>query len=236
MRKVDMIPQTLVLLALAAPPLTLTAAEEPLTYDRVSLGYGASREVENDTLVAVLYAQREGGDTARLADEVNKAVTKALERAKQVEGVKVQTLDYHTSPVYQQQNIAGWRVTQSLRLESQDAGRLGRLVGDLQKDLAVQSVSYTVSPAQRRTAEDALIGEAVQGFEKRAALVASQLGRSSYRLVSLEVDTGGGAVPRPVMLQARGMAIAAEAAPPAFDAGTQTLTVTVRGTVELQRP
>ena len=236
MRKAHMIAQTLALLTLAAPPVASTAADEPLTYDRVSLAYGASREVENDTLVAVLYAQREGGDAARLADEVNKVMTKALERAKQVEGVKVQTLEYHTSPIYQQQNIAGWRVSQSLRLESQDAGRLGRLVGDLQKELAVQSVSYTVSPAQRRTAEDALIGEAVQGFEKRATLLAAQLGRSGYRIVSLEVDTGGGAVPRPAMLQARGMAMVAEAAPPALEAGTQTLAVTVRGTVELQRP
>jgi predicted secreted protein len=232
-----MIAQTLAVLALAASTGSPALADEPLTYDRVTIAYTATRDVDNDTLVAVLYAQREGGDTARLADEVNRAIARAVERARQVEGVKVQTLDYQTSPVYQQASIVGWRVSQSLRIESQDAARLGKLIAELQKDLAVQSVGYAVSPAARRSAEDGLIGEAVEGFEKRAALVAARLGRNGYRLVSVDVDTSGeGLVPRPMRMQARGMALAADAAPPALEAGTQSLSVTIQGTVELNRP
>jgi predicted secreted protein len=237
MKTSNMIAQTLAVVALAAAAGSPATADAPLTFDRVTLAYTATRDVDNDTLVAVLYAQREGGDTARLADEVNRAIAHAVERARQVEGVKVQTLDYQTSPVYQQASIVGWRVSQSLRLESQDAARLGKLIGELQKDLAVQSVGYAVSPATRRSAEDGLIGEAVEGFEKRAALVAARLGRNGYRLVSVDVDTSGeGMVPRPMRMQARGMALAADAVPPALEAGTQSLSVTVQGTVELNRP
>lgn len=237
MRQAPMIAQTLAALTLAAAASPTALADEPLTYDRITLAYTATRDVDNDTLVAVLYAEREGGDTARLADEVNRTVARAVERARQVEGVKVQTLDYHTSPVYQQASIVAWRVNQSVRLESQDAARLGKLIGELQKDLAVQSVGYAVSPAARRNAEDGLIGEAVEGFEKRAGLVAARLGRNGYRLVSVDVDTSGeGPVPRPMRMQARGVALAADAAPPALEAGTQSLSVTVQGTVELNRP
>ena len=231
-----MIAQLPVLVALLLTTPGAAEADTPLTYDRVSLAYTASRDVENDTLVAILFAQREGGETTRLADEVNRAITRAIERAKQVQGVKVQTLDYHTSPVYQQQSVVGWRVQQSLRLESRDAAQLGNLVGELQKELAVQSIGYAVSPEQRTAAEEALIGEAVAGFEKRAALVAGRLGRPSYRLVDLSVEAGGEVSPRPMMMRGAPMAMMAEAAPPALEAGTRTIEVTVRGTVELQRP
>ena len=47
------------------------ADDKPLTYDRISLQAGASAEVGNDILVAVLFAQREGDNAQELAAEVN---------------------------------------------------------------------------------------------------------------------------------------------------------------------
>jgi predicted secreted protein len=231
-----MIPHLLAGLVLLGQAVQAEPACEPLTYDRVTLSASATREVQNDTLVGVLAAQREGGDPRRVADEVNQAVRSALERARQVEGVKVQTLDYHTSPVYREQQVVGWRTSQALRVESRDAAALGSLLAELQRSLVIQSIGYAVSPERRREVEEELIRESVNAFGKRAALVAVELGRPGYRLVALEVDTGGVEPPRPFALGARAAAMPAEIAAPALEAGTQTVTATARGTVEMARP
>ena len=67
----------LLILSISISSIQAVADETPLTYDRVRLSGTASSEVANDTLVAVLYAQREGQDAAPLAGEVNAAVSTA---------------------------------------------------------------------------------------------------------------------------------------------------------------
>jgi predicted secreted protein len=213
--------------AAAAPP------ERPPEYDRASFAVTAAAEVENDTLVAVLAAQRDGSSTRRLAADVNQAMAWALAKAKEVPGVKAQTLDYQTSPLYQKGVVTGWRVSQSLRLEGRDAAAMSELIGTLQEQLHLQSVGYEVSRERRRQVEEKLVTEGIAGFQARARLVADGMKRQGYRLVQMDVGTNDGGMP--LMRRAMPMAVAeAQAAPPpAFESGTQTLSVTVSGTVEL---
>lgn len=215
------------------PAFAAVSSEAPVTYDRIHLSGSATGEVANDTVVALLYAQREGQQAAALADEVNGAIAWALAQAAGSEGIKAQTLDYQTQPVYQNQRLSGWRVRQSLRLESRDASRLASLVGTLQARLAVQSIGYQVSPARQREAEEGLIVEALAAFRGRAELVREQLGAAGYRLVELRVD-GGGPVPMPRTAMAT-MEMRGAATPPALEPGTRDLSVSVSGTIELER-
>ncbi|KRT57711.1 SIMPL domain-containing protein, partial [endosymbiont of Ridgeia piscesae] len=143
------------LLLLAAIP-ALQADEDATLYDRVRLAVSAEQQVSNDTLVAVLYVQTEGTNTAALANEVNRKMGWAIGQAKLADGVKSQTLDYRTNPIYRKQVLTGWRVRQSLRLESNDSTKLSDLIGTLQKQLAVESISYQVSSAARKVAQDEL--------------------------------------------------------------------------------
>jgi predicted secreted protein len=223
----------LLLFLLLASSFPAVSGDAPLTYDRIHLSGTATGEVANDTVVALLYAQREGQQAATLADEVNAAIAWALAQAAGSEGIKAQTLDYQTQPVYQNQRLSGWRVRQSLRLEGRDAGSLAGLVGTLQARLAVQSIGYQVSPARQREAEEALIVEAIAAFRGRAELVREQLGAAGYRLVELHVD-GGGPVPMPRTAMAT-MEMRGAAAPPALEPGTRDLSVSVSGTIELER-
>lgn len=210
------------------------AHDTAVTFDRISFTVSATREVANDTLVAVMYAQREGQDAAALADAVNRTVTAALARARQVQAVEVSTLDYRQSPVYRNQSVSGWRVHQSIRLESRDAAALGALIGELQGELSIQSVHYTVSEQARAAVEDELIGEAMAAYQRRAGLIAGALGRASFRLVAMDVSTP----PRgPSPLHVRASAMASEAggvAPPSLDPGVQDVTVQVNATIELE--
>lgn len=219
------------------PLLSLVLASAPLfahdatpTYERTTFSVSASTEVANDTLIAVLAAQRDGPSPRKLGTEVNQAMAWAVSRAKAAASVQAQTLDYRTQPVYQKGVMSGWRVTQSLRLESRDPAALADLIGVLQEQLVVQQVDYEVSREQRRTVEDRLIGEAIASFEARAKLVTEGLKRRGWRLVRLDVSSGGGPMPMPRM---RAVAMAEAAPPAAIEAGTQTLTVTASGEIEL---
>ncbi|MGD8588821.1 MAG: SIMPL domain-containing protein [Chromatiales bacterium] len=213
-------------------PLSM-AGQKAKTYDRIQLSAEASMPVENDTLTAQLYAQREGSDLSQLADEVNRKISQAVQRIKQVEGVSLQTQGYQTYPVYQQQRVTGWRVRQSIRLESRDSAALSRLLGELQSSLALESLQYSVSPAQRQAAEEQLIAQAIAAFQQRAALVTKSLGRSEYRLVEMQINNTGESSP-PMRLRAGVMAMEAAVAPPSLEAGSQILQVNVNGTIELQ--
>ena len=217
-----LLPGLWVLLGVVLASAAVAEEDKPLTYDRVSLSAAAESEVPNDLLTAVLFAQREGSEASRLAQEVNRAIDWGVEEAKKVPQVKVRTLEYRTHPVYNKQTLSGWRVRQSIRLESADASLLSELVGRLQKRLAVDSIAYKLSPERRRQAENELIERALAAFTERAKLIAKQLWRPEYRLVKVDVNTGG-TVPRPVYRSAT-MAMRADAAPsPAIEPGTQTV-------------
>jgi predicted secreted protein len=222
-------------LALAASLAALPAlAHEPEPrFNRVTFSVTATEDVANDTLVAVLAVQRDGSSARHLASEVNETMGWALAKSREAPGIEVQTLDYQTIPVYQKSTLTGWRVSQSLRLESKDRAALGDLIGVLQERLNLQHVGYEVSRKLREAVEERLIGEAIAAFQARAKRVAADLQRRTWRLVQMDVSAGGG--PAPILRQrAMPMAMAeAAAAPPAIEAGTQTITVGVSGEVEL---
>jgi predicted secreted protein len=216
---------------------TVADAQEPSPrYDQVTLSARASAQVENDVLVAVLTAQAEAEQPAAAAESVNRDMTQAIAQARARPQVQAQTLQYHTSPVRDRQRVTGWRARQSLRLRSANAAVLSALVAELQASLLLESLDYDLTAQSRRGAEDGLIAEALAAFGRRAALIATQLGRPGYRIVHLNVSADGSPgrpVPRGVM---RAMTAEAAVAPPALEPGVQRVQVSVSGTVELRLP
>jgi predicted secreted protein len=211
----------------------LPAAEQPPRYDQINLTAEASQETDNDTLVTLLSAQREGSDPAALSDSVNKLISEAVKEAKQQPEVKLQTLGYQTSPIYQQQRLTGWRVKQSLRLESRNVEKLSQLLSRLQERLALESISYSVSDERLQAVEEELIKQALDAFQKRAHLVTEELGRKSYRLVEMTIQRSGQPL-QPRRMRGSMMATASSVAAPSLEAGTQTLRVEINGRIELQ--
>jgi predicted secreted protein len=189
--------------------------------------------VDTDTLVAIVYKEHQSSIQATAADEVNRDVRWAVGLAKS-RNIKVQTASYRTRPVYQKQHIRGWRVNQSIRLESGDSAELASLLGDLQQRLSIQSLHNTLSPERRKKAEEGLIVEALDAFRSRADLIAQTLERSGYRIVEMNVNTSGSRPP--VAMRARAMRSTESSvavAPPPIEGGTLQVEVQVTGTVEL---
>lgn len=225
-----------VCLSVLVPVAAVSAGDDTTqsdhNYDRISLLVSASDEVDNDILEATLSVQREGSNPSLLSDEVNLAIQWAIGHAKKASGITLQTLGYQTNPIYRQQHLAAWRVRQSIRLESRDMTALSQLIGRLQERLAVDRVGYRISTQRRNAVEEGLITEAIARFQRRALLVAKQMGRADYRLVKMSINTRGAPV-RPVM-RAEMSAMADTRTAPSFEAGAQTVQVSISGTIELQ--
>ena len=209
------------------------AHETDTTYDRISLSVEAQAEVDNDLLVAILFTEHQGQRHSDVSEKLNQVMGWALEKAKASAQLKVQTLQYTTSPVYQNKLISGWRARQSLRLESADPQALSDMIGVLQERLSVQSISYAISKAARSQAEAGLISDALTRFKQRAQRVTEAFGRDSYRVVQINVSTSG-RQPSPVGYSGDLRMAEARAAPPALEAGVQEVTVSVSGTIELE--
>jgi predicted secreted protein len=209
------------------------AQESSDVYDRVDLSASAEREIDNDLLVAVVFAEVQANRQSEAAAQVNESIQWAVNRARRVSAVELQTMQYNTRPVYANgRRIVGWVARQSLRLESEDGAVLSDLLGDLQERVAIQSVSYDVSKQARDAAEEMLIAEALRQFDRRAALVARELGRDGFRIVRISINpTFAGPLQRVDAVTAT-----ASAAQPAIEAGTRKVSVFVSGTVELGQP
>ena len=221
-----------ILLALLFVPLAAAAQAPEALFNLISLNAEADREIPNDLLTATLVAEAEGTDPAQLADGVNRAMQRALSTALAVKSVKARSGAYQTIPVYEKSRVARWRVRQELRLESADFAAATDLIGKLQASLMVTGMNLSVSAEARRKAENALIAEALVAFEERARVVRDAMKAKGYRVRDLQVSPGGSSPPRPMLAMAA--RTLHEAAPPAVEAGSTRILITVSGTIQLQ--
>ncbi|HKK13485.1 MAG TPA: SIMPL domain-containing protein [Gammaproteobacteria bacterium] len=221
---------TVVLMAVLLAPAAAARGDHGEGFDRVSFQTRVSERVANDRMQVVLAVQDRDAKPAVLAGRINRSMQWALEQARQA-GVTARTANYTTMPVHPENHEPYWRGRQELMLQGGDFARLAGLVGRLQARLQVQSMGFSVSPASLHRAQDRLIGEAIDAFKKRAALLRRRLGADSYRLVHLNIRTSGGAPPRPLL---RAESARGSGTPPALEPGASTVTVTAEGTVALQ--
>jgi len=213
-------------------------AQETPNYNQISLQAQAQRDVVHDLMRVTLYTEAQGSDAAKLAADTTRVLNAATERARAVAAVRVQTGGRTSYPVYEKNRtrITAWRERAELQLESSDFAALAALVAELSDTLQMGQRSFAVSPARRKAVEDELIGEAIAAFRARAQLAVEAFEGQRYRLVSLNLDSGG-LRPRPVYAQRMMMAADMEsAAGPAqeIEAGTSEVLVTASGVVELQ--
>ena len=218
------------LLALTAP---LAQAQTPPAYNTVELQAEASREVANDSLNAVLYAEASDANPARLADMLNRAANEALKLAQAEPAVRARSGGFTSFPVYDRnQKLTGWRGRTELRLESRDFQAASALIAKLQEKLQLSSVSFSISQETRKSTENDLIAEAIKAFRGRADIARAALGGASYKLRRIALNTGmAGPPPRPLMRMA---AEAAPVAAPVFEGGVSTVTVTAAGAIEVE--
>lgn len=219
-----MLPLALILGGLAVVP-----AEAGTVID---LSAEASLPAPNDMVRATLFSEASGSNPGDLARRVNAEIAEALKVARSRSGVKVQSGQQGTYPVYSQgQKIESWRMRSEIVLESKDQAAVSALIGQLQgMRLAVAGVQLMPSPETRRQVGDDAIREAIHAFQQRAALVAGELGKS-WKIRQMNVNQGG-FMPTPMLRGVR-MAAMADAAPAPLEAGESQVSANVSGQIEL---
>jgi predicted secreted protein len=222
---------TALILVLSCAASAARAGDDETLFNRVYLSAQAEREIPNDEMRVVMEATSQGKQPDAVADKVNTDMAWGLEQAKKYKDVTSATEAYNTWPIYDDRLIVGWRASQQLVLRGENVKKLTELVGVLQSSLQVSGMSFSPTTAARDRIVDELIDEAMEAFKKRIGIIGAHMDDRNYRIVDLHVETGESfAQPRPFMARAAMMEKAV--APPAVEAGTSTVTVTVNGSVQ----
>ena len=169
----------------------LTQAAEALNYNIVNLQADATRQVSNDEMHAVLYIEKSNKQPAELAAQINQLMSQAVNTARKYPSVKIETGSQTTYPIYDNDSrkLKEWRGRAEVRLESTDFKAASQLVSELQQNFQTQSISFSVSDAQRKKVENELMVEASKNFQQRAQTLSQAWNKSGYNLVNINLNT-----------------------------------------------
>jgi predicted secreted protein len=228
--------RTTVLLAIAfalrlcAPALAQDGARQMTV---LHLNQAAERTVLRDLLRIELRVEETGADARTVQTAVNRRMAAALDRARNVQGVRVETGTYNIGEEQPPSGPTHRRGSQSVILTGKDADSMLRLAGALQSDgLSTSSLAYEVSPETVRGAEEDLTAEALAGLDRRAASIAGYMHTTVVGYRDLRVgnaETGG----RPM---SRFAAMATAGPAPVAEPGEAVIRVTVEAELLLGPP
>jgi predicted secreted protein len=212
------------------------AHAESNPYNRVDFQVETTRDVSNDLLVANMSVEFQDKQPNLVAQQVNSAINNALKIAAAFSDVKVSSGNQSTRPVYGKNNqVDAWRGHAEIRLESRDFKAAGELIMRLQQQMQIASIQFTVAPDTHAQIENELIIEAIKKFQVRASAIRTAMGASSYKIVNLSINNGGGMpVPYPKLLMRGAIAMDTSIPAPEFAAGDSRMEVKVSGMIELQ--
>jgi predicted secreted protein len=221
---------------LLAPGLAAAQAPAPeLKGSRVTLDARASMEVDNDVMRAMLFVEAEDADATKLAEKVNRAVNDSINLAKGFTGLRARTSGYTTYPVSDKGKIVRWRSRSQIVVEGDDFRRTAEAIGKLQSIMQLGSVDFSISPAARAKADEALTQGAIAEFLRKADLVAKGFKGAGFSVLEASVATDGGAMPPPRPWMSMKAPAAEGPVTPEVQGGTTRITVTVSGAILIPR-
>ena len=211
--------------------LSAYADENDTLFNVVNLQAQAEQEIPNDQMTAVLATEHEGKEAAAIAELVNEDMQWALDIIGKYPFAMSRTTSYQTYPVYNKQNIIGWRASQQVEIKSTNIRGLSELIGKLQDKLQVRQMYFSPTDETRKKYEDRLIEEALEAFKDRVAIVKKYMNNKDHRIINININTGGYRPPVPFQRSGAVESMAMKAMP-AVEAGTSKITVTVSGSVQ----
>lgn len=218
----------------AGHPAPVLAQDPDQRATVLHLSQTAERMVTRDLLRVELRVEETGADPRSVQAAINRRMSAALDRAKQAQGIRVETGSYRIGEERPPNAPARWRGIQSIVLKGKDSEAILQLAGALQSDgLAMSSIGFDVSPETVRSAQDELTAEALAALDRRASSIAGTMHLTVLRYSDLRVgnaETEGRPMPRFA-------AMAAAAPAPVAEPGEAVIHVTVEAELLLgQRP
>lgn len=199
---------------------------------QATLNAQASVVVPQDTVRVSLAVELSADSQTDVAQALNKVLDSVMNQAKDQSSVQVRSGAYRIWPITDRDTKATqWWGHGEIILTSTDIAAAAELAGKLDDRMPIGGMTFSVSPERRATEEQALLSQAVDAFKARAQALTEALGFKSFAYRTIELGGDGGQVsPMPRMMSA--MAADKVAAP--MEVGTETITVSVHGTILLQ--
>ncbi len=197
----------------------------------LSISATERKEVEQDLLVASLSYNAKNRNPAKLQDEINSVMKKAVDLVKKEKTLKVSTggYDVYEDEIERTKEII-WEGSQSMTIKSKDAETVLKTVAKLQEmKLVMEDLSYMLAPETAVAIQDGLMEDALKQLQTRANRAAKALGKSSAELRDVQVQSNSHfpqAVHRSYgmeMMAMKGESVSA----PVAEAGESTITLSV---------
>ncbi len=215
---------------------TVWAADAPVLHV-VGLAASASQEVTKDTLSVTLTTTREASDAGTVQTALKQALDAALTQAKRVAKpgqIDVQTGNFSVFPRYSPKGgINGWQGTAELVVEGKDIPGIAQLTGRI-TTLTIARVGTLLSKEQREKVEADVSAQAIAAYRAKAADYAKLFGYTGYTLREVNVGSNEPVAYAQMAMRQKTMSAANDESLP-VELGKGTVTVTVNGTVQLNK-
>lgn len=222
-------------LALAmTAPVHAHEGESRHGWPQASLNAQASKEVQQDTVNITLAKELSDPSQAAVVKALSEALDSVMKDAKAEGKVQARSGNYRIWPHNDDKGaITNWRGRAEIVLKSTDFAAASELAGKLSDRMPISGMGFSVAPETRARHEQELLAEAAKAFQDRAKALADAFGFASYSIKS--VDLGGMGVPyQPVPRMMAMAASADESARVPLEPGTETVSVTMQGSIFLR--
>lgn len=210
---------------------------QPTGYDQLSFSTQVSDEITNDEVQASLYKKAQATTAKDLATQLNAAINQAMLTAKRYPSITVSTGQQNTYPRYDDNHqIIGWTGEAYVQIKSGDMNAVSQLIAQLQDNLLMGDIHFTVSKQRQNQIETQLKERASKAFQEQANHLARTWGASGYRLISVTLTSNTHQAPVPIESM-YSLANAQLTAVPTqeFESGNSVISVIADGKIELVR-
>lgn len=200
-------------------------------------------QIAQDMLVSNLRIEKRLANPVELQQEVNTAMTKALEILKEYKDIDVSTEQYYAYEYYNNENGVEqklWQATQGLSLKSKSSEKILEATGKLQNlGFLMNGLSFMLSPEKYEEVRESMLETALAKLEKRAKRVGTALDKPNVDMWEVNVDAAPSMSTPVPMMMARGadMAVASsmemKSAGPVAQPGKDVVSMTVSAKVLL---
>jgi predicted secreted protein len=207
----------------------------------------------NDEATAMFAIEEQDKDKAVAASRVNQKMKQGLDILRREDPqAALKTQGYYTYPVYAERRplpdgtvpkpiTTGWRVGNYVEMKTTNLAGLPKTAAAAQKILALNSLTFGLTPATLKKLDDQRIGATYQNLNERVASIAAAMGRKMADAVIDTVDFEGSghyvdqrehAVAAPMAM--RMAKDAGEVSEPSFEPGETTLQMRLVGKVKFK--
>lgn len=198
-----------------------------------------SRKVAKDLMQVELFSRKTGKNLAELKKAVSENLNPVLKLAKDQADIEVEASGVNNYANYTQKGkVDGWVAEGRLFLKSKNFESMAKVLESLGENVAIDQISFSVSPEKMRELEDDMTLDAIKQFEHKAQLIQKGMNAKGYHLKEVNLDTPRGQAPV-YYAEARMSKMALSAAPNdeamPLEAGTSEVSAHASGSIVIEQ-